>query len=231
MRKIMRAPVSIIVPTLNAAAEVAALLACLGEGLEEGIIREVIVSDGGSTDDIAALAEQAGAVFVEGPSGRGQQLSRGADVAEGEWLLFLHADTQLSQGWARALLDHMRDHADQAGHFRLRFRARGPAPRLVSKWANLRAWAFGLPYGDQGLFLSRRLYDQVGGYVDIPLMEDVAIARALRGRMIALPAIAWTSPDRYQAEGWLRRGGRNLLTLTRYMMGADPERLARSYSR
>lgn len=227
----MRAPVSIIIPTLNAAADLPEAMAALGEGLEAGLIRELIIADGGSRDDIAALAEEAGAVLVTGPAGRGPQLRRGAEAAEGDWLLFLHADTHLSPGWSRAILDHMRDMPDRAGHFRLRFRARGPAPRMVSRWANLRSWAFGLPYGDQGLFISRRLYDRIGGYPDIPLMEDVAIAKALRGQMALIPCTAWTSAARYQSEGWLRRGGRNLVTLTRYLMGADPKVLARSYLR
>ena len=105
------------------------------------------------------------------------------------------------------------------------------APRLVSRWANLRARAFGLPYGDQGLLIPRALYESVGGYPDIALMEDVAIARALRGKLTTIPATAWTSAERYQRQGWLRRGSRNLMTLTRYLLGADPAKLARSYSR
>lgn len=227
----MRAPVSVIVPSLQTADQLPATLASLGEGLEEGVIRELIVTDGGSDDGTRQIADAAGAIMVEGPAGRGGQLRRGAAEAQGEWLLFLHADTQLGAGWARALLDHLRDHPDKAGHFRLRFRAEGGAARLVARWANFRSRAFGLPYGDQGLLISRRLYDAVGGYPDIPLMEDVALARALSRRLEPLPATAWTSAERYLRQGWLRRGGRNLVTLTRYLLGADPERLARAYSR
>jgi len=227
----MRAPVSIIVPTLNAASELPATLAALGAGLEAGLIRELILSDGGSTDATAQIAAEAGALLVSGPPGRGGQLARGAAAARGEWLMFLHADTHLGDGWTRALLDHLRDHGDKAGHFRLGFRADGTGARIVSRWANLRARAFGLPYGDQGLLISRRLYDDVGGFPDIALMEDVAIARALRGHLARIEATAWTSADRYRSRGWLRRGGRNLMTLTRYLLGADPAKLARSYSK
>ena len=227
----MRAPLSIIIPTLDAASELPATLAALAPGLEAGLIRELILSDGGSGDGTAAVAEEAGAILVGGPRGRGGQLARGAAEAQGEWLLFLHADTHLGEGWTRALFDHLRDHPGKAGHFRLAFRATGTGARLVSRWANLRARAFGLPYGDQGLLISRRLYDEVGGYPDIALMEDVAIARALRKRLVPIAATAWTSAERYRRQGWLRRGTRNLMTLTRYLLGADPAKLARSYSR
>ncbi len=227
----MRAPVSIVIPTLNAAEVLPATLGCLGEGLEAGLIRELILSDGGSTDGTPRLGEEAGAMVVSGPAGRGTQLRRGAEWAGGEWLLFLHADTCLGDGWSAALLDHLRDREEQAGYFRLGFRASGLAPRVVAGWANWRSRAFGLPYGDQGLLISRRLYDRVGGFPDIPLMEDVALAQKLGGRLVELDACAWTSAERYQRDGWLRRGGRNLVTLTRYLMGTDPERLRKSYEK
>jgi hypothetical protein len=102
-------------------------------------------------------------------------------------------------------------------------------PTLFAGWANLRSRVFGLPYGDQGLLLTRSLYDSVGGYSDQPLMEDVAIVRALRGRLRALPIRALTSAARYEQQGWLRRGARNLWTLTRYFGGADLKRLAEAY--
>ena len=227
----MRAPVSIIVPTLDAADDLPATLASLAEGLQAGLIRELILSDGGSADAIGAVADAAGAVLIAGPKGRGGQLRRGAQAAQGDWLLFLHADTRLGPGWAGAVLAHLRDNADRAAYFRLRFRASGPAPRVVAGWANLRARLFGLPYGDQGLLIARDLYLAAGGHPDIPLMEDVALARALSGRLAALDATAHTSAARYQRQGWLRRGGRNLLILVRYLLGADPARLARAYAR
>ncbi len=227
----MRAPLSIVIPTLNAGAELPATLGSLGEGLEAGLIREVVVSDGGSVDGTCAVADAAGAVWVEGPPGRGGQLRRGADAAGGAWLLFLHADTRLGPGWAGAVADHMGQGADRAGHFRLAFRAGGLAPRVVAGWANLRSRALGLPYGDQGLVIARDLYDAVGGMPDLVLMEDVAMARRLRGRLRALPAVARTSAARYQTDGWMRRGARNLASLAAWGAGVPPERLVRFYGR
>lgn len=225
----MRAPLSIIIPTLNATGTLPAVLAALFEGLEAGLVREVIISDGGSGDDIKALASEVGARFVTGEAGRGGQLRRGADLAGGGWLLFLHADTTLAPGWAAAVLGYLRQHPGRAACFRLGFRADGLAPRIVAGWANLRTRMFGLPYGDQGLLVPRALYDDAGGYPDIPLMEDVAMVRRLRGRVRVLPIRAVTGADRYLAKGWLRQGAGNLWRLLRYLAGADPADLARRY--
>ncbi|MBP0483381.1 TIGR04283 family arsenosugar biosynthesis glycosyltransferase [Sagittula salina] len=225
----MRAPISVVIPTLDAAWHLPACLGALGEGLNDGLIRELIISDGGSGDATLALAEAAGAEVVVGPPSRGAQLRRGVAMAQGDWLLILHADTVLMPGWAAAAARILG--TAEAWHFRLAFDATGPAPRMVAGWANLRSRAMGLPYGDQGLLIPRALYDEVGGYPDIPLMEDVALARALDGRLHGLDAVAMTSAEKYQRQGWLRRGGRNLTTLARYLAGADPEGLARGYRR
>ena len=224
----MRAPLSIIIPVLNAQGALPLALAALIEGVEAGVIRELVVSDGGSVDASCGLAEEAGAVVLRGPAGRGGQMARGAAAAGGSWLLFLHSDTVLSAGWSEVVLAHMV--ADQrAGYFRLRFAADGFWPWFVAGWANRRSRLFGLPYGDQGLLISRELYEAVGGFEQIALMEDVAMARRLKGQLVGLPVEALTSAARYQEAGWLRQSVRNLWRLVRYLAGADVERLGRGY--
>ncbi len=227
----MRAPLSIIIPTLEAEATLPAALGSLVEGLEAGILREVIVSDGGSRDGTCEIAEAAGCEVIRGAPGRGGQLRRGAAAAGGEWLLFLHADSRLRPGWCRAVQAHMKGHPESAGWFALRFDTPGFMPRFVAGWANLRARTLGLPWGDQGLLIPRALHDEVGGYRDIPLMEDVEMARALsrRLRLRPLGAICETSARRYRQEGWLARGARNHWLLLRHFCGADPSSLQRSY--
>lgn len=226
----MPAEISLIVPTLNAEAHLPRCLESLMEGLPAGLIRELIVSDGGSTDRTQAIAEAAGAHIVTGPASRGGQLRRGAARAQGRWLLILHADTVMEPGWSACVADHIAERNDPA-YFRLAFRAAGIMPRWFAGWANLRAGLFALPYGDQGLLLRAEDYARAGGFPDQPLMEDVALVRALGRPLSALPARAFTGADRYQRDGWLRRGARNLWTLARYFAGADPERLAESYRR
>ncbi len=226
----MPAPVSVVIPLLGVEPRLGPCLAALGEGLTAGLVRELVLADGGGGAEVAQLAEAAGATLVRSPPGRGVQLAAGAGAARGAWLLFLHADTVLAPGWSRAVARHIAADPDRAGWFSLAFDAPGLAPRLVAGWANLRARLFALPYGDQGLLISRALYARAGGFPPVPLMEDVALARALgRRRLAPLGATAVTSAARYEAEGWLRRGARNLSTLALWFAGADPARLARRY--
>ncbi len=227
----MPAPVSVIIPTLNVAGILGPCLGSVAAGLEQGIIAELVLADGGSKDDIKKIADLADAVFVLGPTGRGSQLRKGASMARAEWLLFLHADTVLEKSWPTYVMRHIADNPNKAAYFKLRFDSISLAAKIVAGWANLRSRLFGLPYGDQGLLISRTLYDQIGGYADIPLMEDVRIAKALSGKIVGLNCLATTSAARYQQSGWLRRGIRNIGILLRYKMGADPVELAKKYRR
>lgn len=227
----MPAELSVIIPTLNAQDDLPECLSCLMEGVTGGLIRELIISDGGSTDATKIIAEDVGAVLVTGPPSRGGQLQRGASRARGSWLLIVHADTELAPGWSVFAGNHMTKESGKAAHFSLGFRAKGFGPRWVEGWANFRSRMFSLPYGDQGLLVSRKIYEQVGGYRDQPLMEDVSLVRALPGPLVCIPIQAMTSAIRYQEQGWVRRGARNLWTLARFFAGANPVDLAASYRR
>ncbi len=230
-----RPPLSIVVPTLNAAA---GLPACL-ESLAAWPEAERIVADGGSRDGTLELARAAGCRIVESPPGRGRQLAAGAAAARADWLLFLHADTRLSPGWTKAVREHRaRVHAEErAGWFRLRFDSRAAGARRVERLANWRARALALPYGDQGLLIARRLYEALGGHPPLPLMEDVAMVRRIGSRALAeLDAEAVTSAARYERTGalggflgWWLRPARNLCLLGLYRLGVPPRLLARLY--
>ena len=226
----MPAPISVIIPTLNTAQSIGPTLACLYEGMEKSLVCEVIFADGGSTDGIKQIADDLGATLVTSPKGRGGQLLAGARVAKGRWLLFIHADTTLSHNWVKVMGAHVNNQT-KAGYCNLAFDKTGFAPRFIAGAANLRARLFGLPYGDQTLLISRHLYEKTGGYPDMPLMEDVALARKLHGRLIPLPITATTQSERYIKDGWFMRSCTNLGTLCLYILGVSPEKLAARYHR
>ena len=223
---------SIIIPSLNAADDLPLCLASLMPGVETGLIREVILADGGSSDATIEIARDAGAKVIPASAPeRAKQLIQGAAAARCDWLLFLHADTALSQDWAGAVGAHIHTHPGKAASFKLVYRTDARAGRRLAARANFRARLLGLPYGDQGLLISRRLYDEIGGFCDIPLMEDVQIVRAIgKGRLTILDATAHTSAAKYERDGWRRRSWSNAWLLTRYLLGAEPEKLAKSYT-
>ncbi len=222
--------ISVIIPTLNAAPHLAATFLSIFDAAIDGLVSEVIVSDGGSTDATRAIAEDAGATVIAGERGRGQQLRAGADAAQKPWLLFLHADSALESRWTDDAQAFMKKGGDAAAAFRFRLADSGFQPRLLEAAVALRCRLFRLPYGDQGLLISRALYDAIGGFAPIPLMEDVDIVRKLgRRRLVMLTTAAVTSPERFRRDGYFRRSLRNLTCLMLYYRGVPPERLAERY--
>lgn len=221
---------SVVIPTLNAGPRFREALAALVPGVVDGLVKEVVVVDGGSSDGTVDLADAAGARVLTAPAGRGGQLRAGADAARGEWLLFLHADSVLSEGWIRPVQLHADRHPRKAAYFRLRFDDESGFARVWERGIALRCAVLGLPYGDQGLLVSKSLYREAGGYPDWPLMEDVELAYRLgRSRLRALDAEAHTDASKFRRDGWMARSLRNLVFLTAWGMGASPAGLARHY--
>lgn len=227
--------ISVVIPTLNADDGLAACLTALVPAAVEGLVREVIVVDGGSGDRTLKIVEQSGAELVRSAPGRGEQLAAGAARARGPWLLFLHADTVLEPGWERevATLIERIDSGRRkptAAAFRFALDDDGFWPRMIETGVAVRCALFRLPYGDQGLLITRQLYQQVGGYSRLPLMEDVDLVRRIgRRRIVALRARAVTSAVRYQRDGYLRRSARNLSCLTLYLLRVPTRIIARLY--
>ena len=226
----MPAPISVIIPTLDCARTIGPTLGSVYEAVQNGLLAEVIFCDGGSDDEIRVVADDVGAEIIAAEKGRGSQLAAGAEIAKGKWLLFLHADTVLSDGWSEAVRAHMNT-SDKAGYFRLAFNRKGFGPSVVAGLANIRSRVLGLPYGDQGLLVPASLYRSVGGYPVIPLMEDVALVRALKGKLRKIDATATTDASRFETQGWFRRSFHNLGTLSLYFLGRSPAQLVKRYQK
>jgi len=207
--------ISVVIPTLDAAATLPRCLDSLASAQASGFVEEVIVADGGSADATIALADAAGARIVRAERGRGPQLAAGADAAREDWLLFLHADTALEAGWEQAAAQFAaQSHGACAGYFRFALDDSGTAARRLERLVAWRCRWFALPYGDQALLIPRPLYDLIGGYRPLPLMEDVDVARRLgRRRLAGIQCRAVTSAERFRREGYLRRPARNLTIL------------------
>jgi rSAM/selenodomain-associated transferase 2 len=219
---------SVIVPTLNEAAEIGA---CVARLRALGPQWQVIVADGGSRDGTPQLAAAAGAAVVTAPRGRGPQLAAGAAVAAAEILVFLHADTQLPTDVTALLTQAFADPRLQVAKFRLSFDQADPLLRLAARMM----WVDSLltSYGDQGIVMRRSLYQQLGGFREYPLFEDVDLfARARRlSRVRVLPARVITSARRFRRHGTLRQLLFDVLLWLQYLAGVSPHAIARRYER
>jgi rSAM/selenodomain-associated transferase 2 len=221
--------ISVVIPTLNEQSRIERALACSAlPGVER------IVVDGGSSDgtpDTARLlrAEQ----VIHALPGRAHQMDAGYRAARGEVVLFLHADTRLDPGWNEALLRALADPSTAGGAFRLCFEEAGWLLRAIELGARLRACLGGLPYGDQALFVRKRVLDAAGGIAPVPIFEDLDLVRLIKrsGRLVLLPVRAWTSARRYARNGALRQVLRNQAALASYFLRLPRARVAAWYRR
>jgi glycosyltransferase involved in cell wall biosynthesis len=184
--------ISVIVPTLNAGNVLPRCFDSLIAGAVSGVVREVIVADGGSADDTLAIADAAGAHLVKAGKTRAAQRTAGAGAARSDWLLFLHPETALETGWeveAESFLS--RATPERAASFRFALDDFGGEARRTEFGVALRCWLLGLPYGDQGLLISKRLYQRIGGYRALASGEDADLVRRIgRRRLVMLRARA-----------------------------------------
>lgn len=220
--------VSVVIPTLDEAPRIGALVSSL---VRDAV--EVIVVDGGSRDGTPELARRAGARVLESPRGRARQLRLGGLAANGEWIVFLHADTSLPTGWSDALRAVAGDPRCAGGAFGFRLAERGLLFRWIELGTRLRNRCLRLPYGDQAIFVRRSVLEGMGGVPDVPLFEDLDLVRGIRraGRLRLLAPAATTSGRRYAERGGLRTVVGHQWALLGWWLGRDRERIARRLGR
>lgn len=220
---------SVIIPALDESDRLGLLLGDLA-GLD--IHHEVVVSDGGSGDRTVQIASAAGAQVEQGPPGRGRQLRAGVAASQAPWLLILHADSRLSSSARDAVTDFLREAQDHDfAHFEFALEGEETFWRFIEFGQRLRERLYGLVYGDQGLLVSRTLFDDVGGYAHWPVMEDVDLFDRLKrvGNARRLRAPLTTSPRRYDERGRWSQWLANVVLITLFRLGVDPHGLARWY--
>ena len=220
---------SIILPVLNEAALIGAALQALQAIRQRGA--ELVVVDGGSSDDTVQLATALADRVVVAGAGRAQQMNRGAELASGEMLLFLHLDSELPEGAMEFIEQLCGSIANHWGWFDVRLSHPGFAYRVIARFMNLRARLSRVCTGDQALFLSRPLFKQVGGFPELPLMEDVAMSKRLR--QLSTPVVC-KQPIIASTRRWEERGMlRTVLLMWKlrllYFFGVSPERLVTLY--
>ena len=232
MARMNKAPaLSVMIPCLNEAARLPLLLADLRRS---ELSLEILLADGGSSDATAQIAGLVGAHLIGvHPAGRGRQLRAAAARARGDWLLFLHADSRLSQQWSAWLNTLLQRSSTEASawYFDLRISPSTPARQLLERAVGLRSRWLQRPYGDQGLLLHRDLYERCGGFAELPLMEDLELVQRLSRiadlRRIGLPLT--TDGRRWQQDGVLRRSWRNARLRRRWRQGESAAQLAKAY--
>jgi len=217
----------VVIPALDEAQDIAgAVASARAPGAE------IVVVDGGSTDETARRALAAGARVVASPAGRARQLREGVLATEAsgsEAVLFLHADTRLSPGWERDVERALADPHVAGGAFRLRFDGQGATLRILEWGVRLRVRLFALPYGDQAIFVRRAALAAAGGVPQTRFMEDLDLVRALkaRGQVVAVPGAVTTSARSYRENGVLRTVSRHLLAAVAWSLGVDRARIER----
>ncbi|MEH1829460.1 MAG: TIGR04283 family arsenosugar biosynthesis glycosyltransferase [Nostoc sp.] len=223
------AKISIIIPAINEAGNIKKAIATT----QGSINIEVIVVDGGSSDDTVAIAQSLNVKVISSSPSRAVQMNAGAVAASGEILLFLHADTRLPTGFDEMIRTALQQPGTVAGAFKLRIDASLLSLRWVEWGVNVRSHFYQMPYGDQAIFLTKEVFQQIGSFPELPIMEDFELMRRLKriGRIVIIPTPVVTSARRWLQKGVLKTTLLNQIVITAYLLGISPERIRRWYRR
>ncbi|QLE43398.1 glycosyltransferase [Nostoc sp. C052] len=223
------AKISIIIPAINEAGNIKKAIATT----QGSINIEVIVVDGGSSDDTVAIAQSLNVKVISSSPGRAVQMNAGAVAASGEILLFLHADTRLPTGFDEMIRTALQQPGTVAGAFKLRIDASLLSLRWVEWGVNVRSHFYQMPYGDQAIFLTKEIFQQIGCFPELPIMEDFELMRRLKsiGHIVIIATPVVTSARRWLQKGVFKTTLLNQIVITAYLLGISPERIRRWYRR
>ena len=221
--------ISIVIPVLN---EAIAIRTVLAQVLDTPNV-EAIVVDGGSEDDTVAIAQTMGVKVISTTAGRARQMNAGVAVATGDILLFLHADTQLPSNFDSFVRQALQKPGTVAGAFELRINAQLRGIKLIERMVNWRSHFLSMPYGDQAIFLKTSVFTELGGFPNLPIMEDFELMRRLKrlGQIAIVSAPVLTSGRRWQKLGVVKTTLINQLIIAGYFLGVPPAELVRWYRR
>ncbi|WP_375513440.1 TIGR04283 family arsenosugar biosynthesis glycosyltransferase [uncultured Nostoc sp.] len=221
--------ISIIIPAINEAGNIKKAIATT----QGSINIEIIVVDGGSDDDTVEIAQSLGVKIISSSPGRAVQMNVGAVTANGDILLFLHADSRLPSGFDDMIRTALQHPETVAGAFNLRIDASLLSLRWVELGVNLRSHFYQMPYGDQAIFLTKQVFQQIGGFPELPIMEDFELMRRLKrtGRIVIIPTPVVTSARRWLQKGVFKTTLLNQIVIIAYLLGISPERICRWYRR
>ncbi|MGF1938237.1 MAG: TIGR04283 family arsenosugar biosynthesis glycosyltransferase [Nostoc sp. ChiQUE02] len=221
------AKISIIIPAINEAGNIKEAIATT----QQSINIEVILVDAGSKDGTVEIAQSLGVKVISSSLGRAVQMNVGALAASGEILLFLHADTRLPTGFDEMIRTALQQPGTVAGAFKLRIDASLLSLRWVEWGVNLRSHFYQMPYGDQAIFLTKEVFQQIGGFPELPIMEDFELMRRLKsiGRVVIIPTPVVTSARRWLQKGVFKTTLLNQIVIIAYLLGVSPERIRRWY--
>jgi rSAM/selenodomain-associated transferase 2 len=216
--------ISVIIPTLNEQSAISGSIKSAKK--TKGV--EIIVVDGGSIDNTTKIASSLGAKVIKSSPGRSIQMNKGAKIAKGKILLFLHADTKLPSGYKDCVEKIMKGPKVAAGAFKFSLDGKAFKYRIVEFGVILRNWLFNLPYGDQALFIRKDLFKKIGGFPNIPIMEDVALLKKLRikGKIVIVPIPVKISARRWEKLGVIKTTLLNYLSILAFLSGIPPKKIA-----
>jgi rSAM/selenodomain-associated transferase 2 len=226
-----RTKFSIVIPALHESDRINSLIENI-EGLTGDGGHEVIVVDGSPAKDTIRAIVNENIINLVSPKGRARQMNAGASIAKGEILIFLHADTELPCNALKSINSAMAQGRYVGGAFELGIDSRKIEFKILARWASLRCRLTRIPYGDQAIFIERDYFNALGGYRDVPLMEDIELMRRIkrRGEKICIVAEqVKTSPRRWEDEGFIYVNVRNAILFFSYMLGVSPEKLVSFY--